>query len=162
MNSVELGIIFTLGSVGALVGAVVASRVAGRLGLGRTIVLSIFVGGLSWILVFFANPSLGIVMLILATFIGSMGSVIYNVNQVSFRQAIVAIELQGRLNATMRFLVWGTIPIGSIVGGVLGQVLGLRAGIGIAAVGGSLAFLWVLLSPVRHIVKMPKRNGPTV
>jgi MFS family permease len=159
MNSTELGIIYTLGSVGALIGAVVASRLAKRLGLGRTIVLSIFVGGLSWIAVFFANPSLGIPLLILATFLGSMGSVIYNVNQVSFRQAIVPVEAQGRLNATMRFLVWGTIPIGSIVGGVLGTVLGLRAGIGIAAVGGSLAFLWVLLSPVRQITKMPSRQG---
>lgn len=96
--------------------------------------------------------------LALATFLGSIGSVIYNVNQVSFRQAIVPVELQGRLNATMRFLVWGTIPVGSIIGGVLGGVLGLRTAIGISAVGGALAFLWVLLSPVRQITEIPKQN----
>jgi hypothetical protein len=45
------------------------------------------------------------------------------------------LEMQGRLNATMRFLVWGTIPIGSFVEGVLGTVLGLRTAIGTAAVG---------------------------
>ena len=158
LSSVELGFVFTLGSVGALVGALVANRIAKRLGLGRTIVISIFVGGTSWMAVYFANPSLRIPLLVLATFLGSIGSVIYNVNQVSFRQAIVPIELQGRLNATMRFLVWGTIPVGSIIGGVLGGVLGLRTAIGISAVGGALAFLWVLLSPVRRITEIPKQN----
>jgi MFS family permease len=161
LTATELGIVFTLGSVGALVGALLANRVAKRLGVGRTIVVSIFVGGISWIAVYFANPSLGIPLLVLATFLGSMGSVIYNVNQVSFRQAIVPVELQGRLNATMRFLVWGTIPAGSMVGGVLGEILGLHTAIGISAVGGTLAFLWVLLSPVRRITEIPRRNDIT-
>lgn len=160
-TSSELGLVFTLGSVGALVGALLATRVAKRLGVGRTIVISIFVGGISYIAMYFANPSLGIPLLVLAVFVGSMGSVIYNVNQVSFRQAIVPLELQGRLNATMRFLVWGTIPVGSIVGGVLGGFLGLRTAIGISTVGGTLAFLWVLLSPVRRIIEIPKKNDRT-
>lgn len=106
LNSAELGLVFTLGSLGALVGALSANRVGKRLGVGRTIVASIFVGGMSWIAVYFASPSLGVPLLVLATFLGSIGSVIYNVNQVSFRQAIVPVEKQGRLNATMRFLVW--------------------------------------------------------
>lgn len=161
LNSAELGLVFTLGSVGALVGALSANRVGKRLGVGRTIVASIFVGGMSWIAVYFASPSLGVPLLVLATFLGSVGSVIYNVNQVSFRQAIVPVEKQGRLNATMRFLVWGTIPVGSIVGGVLGGILGLRTAIGIAAVGGTLAFLWVLLSPVRRITEIPRPNNIT-
>jgi MFS family permease len=159
LNSAELGLVFTLGSVGALVGALLANRVGKRIGVGRTIVTSIFVGGMSWIAVYFASPSLGVPLLVLATFLGSIGSVIYNVNQVSFRQAIVPVEKQGRLNATMRFLVWGTIPVGSIVGGVLGGILGLRTAIGIAAVGGALAFLWVLLSPVRRITEIPRLNN---
>ncbi len=156
-----LGIIYTLGSVGALFGALLASRIATRFGVGRTIVLSIFVGGISWIAVYFANSSLAVPLLILATFVGYAGSVIYNVNQVSFRQAIIPVELQGRLNATMRFLVWGTIPIGSLVGGVLGGIVGLRTAIGICAIGATLAFLWVLFSPVRRITKIPGRNSGT-
>jgi MFS family permease len=158
LSSAELGFVFTLGSIGAIVGALLASRIAERLGLGRTIVSSIFVAGLSSVAVYFASPSIGVPLLILAAFLGSIGSVIYNVNQVSFRQAIVPLELQGRLNATMRFIVWGTIPLGALVGGVLGGVLGLRTGIGIAAIGGALAFLWVLLSPVRQITEMPRQN----
>jgi MFS family permease len=162
LSSYELGFVFTLGSIGALVGALVANRIARRLGVGRTIVVSIFVAGLSWIAVYFANASLALPFLVFATFLASVGSVIYNVNQVSFRQAIVPIKLQGRLNATMRFLVWGTIPVGSIVGGVLGGILGLRTTIGISAVGGALAFLWVLLSPIRRITEIPKQNDKTI
>jgi MFS family permease len=158
LSSPQLGLVFTLGAVGALVGAFSASRVAKTLGVGRTIVISIFAGGISPIAVYFANPSFNLPLLILASFLGSMGSVIYNVNQVSFRQAIVPLELQGRLNATMRFLVWGTIPIGSLIGGVLGEILGLRTAIGFFALGGALAFLWVLLSPVRRITEIPRRN----
>ncbi len=59
------------------------------------------------------------------TFIGGFAGVIYNMHQVSLRQAITPERMQGRMNATMRFLVWGTIPIGSIIGGVLGTLIGL-------------------------------------
>src|SRR5437899_3349861 len=89
-------------------------------------------------------------------FISFIGVVVYNVNQVSLRQAIVPLRLQGRMNATMRFLVWGTIPLGGLTGGLLGTFLGLRTAIGIAVLGGSLAFLWVLLSPVRSLKKIPE------
>jgi len=161
LSSFELGVIYGLGSIGALVGSVLAIGIAKRIGVGRAIVASIFVAGLSWIAVYFADVPLAVPLLILATFLASLGAVVYNVNQISFRQAVVPLDLQGRLNATMRFLVWGTIPIGSLVGGVLGTVLGLRTAIGIAAVGGALAFLWVLLSPVRRIVEIPKRSDRT-
>jgi hypothetical protein len=129
--------------------------------VGRTIIISTFVRVISCIAVHFANPSLGIPLLVLAVFVGSIGSVIYNVNQVSFRQAIIPLELQGRLNATMRLLVWCTIPTGSVVRGVLGGFLGLHTAIGISAVGGMLALLWVLISSVRRIIEIPKRNGGT-
>ncbi|HLE65328.1 MAG TPA: MFS transporter, partial [Candidatus Bathyarchaeia archaeon] len=72
------------------------------------------------------------------------------------RQAIVPLRLQGRMNATMRFLVWGTLPFGALVGGILGVIIGIRPTILIMAVGGSLAFLWVLLSPVRSLKEIPE------
>lgn len=158
LSSFELGFIFTLGSIGALVGALLAGRIASRIGVGHTIVISIFVGGAGGIAVYFSRGSTAIPFLILGAFLGSIGSVVYNVNQVSFRQAIIPIEIQGRLNATMRFLVWGTVPFGAIVGGVLGEMFGLRTAIGISALGGALAFLWVLLSPVRRITTIPKQT----
>ncbi len=45
------------------------------------------------------------------------------------------------MNATMRFIVWGTIPLGAIIGGILGDLIGLHATIWVGAIGGLLAFL---------------------
>src|SRR5437867_12801168 len=95
-------------------------------------------------------------LLMVAFFITAFSSVVYNINQVSLRQAIVPLRLQGRMNASMRWIVWGTLPLGSIVGGTLGAFLGLRLAIGIAVLGGSLAFLWVLLSPIRSLKRVPE------
>jgi len=168
--AVTLGLIFSVGSVGALVGVVLASRVASRIGVGPAILASILWGGLG-ILPYYlsgsltANPlfsieGLGINWSILAImagqFISFIGVVVYNINQVSLRQAIVPIRIQGRMNATMRFLVWGTIPLGALAGGVLGTFLGLRTAIGISVAGTTLAFLWILLSPVRSLKKIPE------
>lgn len=160
---------FSIGSVGALAGVATASLVAKRVGVGRAIVLSIAISGpgLSGIylaaLVSSSRFSIGdvavsgsIMILIVAQLITSWSVVVYNINQVSLRQAIVPLRLQGRLNATMRFLVWGTLPLGGLVGGVLGATIGIRNTIGIGALGASLAFLWVLLSPVRSLKEVPE------
>jgi hypothetical protein len=64
--------------------------------------------------------------------------------------------MQGKMNATMRFIVWGTMPLGAILGGALGSLIGLYPTIVIGAVGGLLAFIPVALSSVRHIVTMPE------
>src|SRR5215467_6921470 len=151
------GFIFSIGSLGGLLGVFLAGRAAKKLGVGWTIILGIAISGLGALPFYFAGPgtsSLEIMML--GFFITTLGSVLYNVNQVSLRQAIVPIRLQGRMNASMRFLVWGTIPIGGLVGGFMGEFLGLRTTIGITAVAGTLAFLWVLLSPVRSLKEIPE------
>ena len=85
--------------------------------------------------------------LIASGLVGSYG-VIYNITQVSLRQSITPRRLQGRMNATMRFLVWGTIPLGAFTGGVIGSALGLRTALWIAAGGQVLCLLPPLFSPV--------------
>jgi len=170
LAGVTAGIIFSVASVGALVGVAISSRVAGRIGVGPAIVGSALVFGVGPIPYYlsgsltasplFAIDGFGVnwnmLFIMAGQFISFIGVVVYNVNQVSLRQAIVPLRLQGRMNATMRFLVWGTIPLGGLTGGLLGTFLGLRTAIGIAVLGGSLAFLWVLLSPVRSLKKIPE------
>ena len=85
----------------------------------------------------------------------SFTAVVYNVNQVSYRQAITPLTMQGRMNATMRFIVWGTMPLGSLIGGLLASVFPVRAAILIGAIVASTAFLWVLFSPVRSLREIP-------
>lgn len=88
-------------------------------------------------------------------FLSGCSSVVYNVNQVSFRQAITPLEIQGRMNATMRFIVWGTLPLGSVIGGILATFLPIRTTILIGGLVASTAFLWVLASPVRSLREIP-------
>ena len=107
------------------------------------------------LLVIPAVPPNGSYFLIAAFFITSFASVIYNISQVSYRQALVQIRLQGRLNATMRFIVWGTMPIGALIGGFIGQAVGLFPALVVGALGGTVSFLWVLFSPVRKVAKIP-------
>jgi MFS family permease len=97
-----------------------------------------------------------IAWLVASVALGGFASVVYNVNQVSYRQAICPTAIQGRMNATMRFLVWGTIPIGSILGGLMATALGVHNAIWIGALGSCLPFLAVLLSPVRSLHTMPE------
>jgi len=168
--SVTAGLIFSISSIGALVGVALATRITRAVGVGRAIVLSELIGGLGSIPYFlsgsltasplFTLAGLGIngyILLVMAgQFVTNIAVIVYNVNQISLRQSIVPIRLQGRMNATMRFLVWGTIPLGGLAGGLLGTFLGLRQAVGIAVIGGSLAFLWVLFSPVRTLKKIPE------
>jgi MFS family permease len=82
--------------------------------------------------------------------------VVYNIVQVSYRQAICPPRLQGRMNSVMRFLVWGTIPLGTLAGGALATWVGLRETIVIGAIGGGLSVLWIVFSPQRHLREMPE------
>ncbi len=152
-----IGLIFAISSIGSLVGAFGANRAALRFGLGWAIIGSSAISFID-LLIPLTGPGspLTIPFLIVALFLATLGSTVYNINQVSLRQAITPDRLQGRMNASMRFVVWGTIPVGSLIGGFLGQTFGLRATLLIGALGVSLSFLWVLFSPVRHLKEQPK------
>src|SRR3989449_9919106 len=123
---VTAGIIFSVASVGALIGVAISSRVARRIGVGPAIVGSMLIGGVGAI-PYYLSGSLttspiftlagfsvnwSMLSIMAGQFISFIGVVVYNVNHVSFRQAIVPLPLQGRMKATMRFLGSGKIPLG--------------------------------------------------
>src|SRR5205807_1363588 len=74
---------------------------------------------------------------------------IYNIGQVSLRQAITPDRVQGRMNATMRTVVWGTLPVGAFLGGILGSVIGILPTMYIGAAVTTAAAFWLLLGPLR-------------
>ncbi|MGZ6267761.1 MAG: MFS transporter [Candidatus Limnocylindrales bacterium] len=154
-----VGVVFGLGAVGALGGALTANKVAARAGLGRTIIGSIALGGPALLLVPLAPHDAPVAWLIASVALGGFSAVVYNVNQVSYRQAITPTAIQGRMNATMRFLVWGTIPIGAVLGGLVATWVGVHNSIWVGALGSCLPFLAVLLSPVRSLRSMPEPLG---
>jgi hypothetical protein len=67
--------------------------------------------------------------------------------------------MQGRMNATMRFIVWGTIPIGSIIGGAIATAFSVHTAIWVGAIGSFLAVIPLLITPVRHLREMPTPAG---
>ena len=85
--------------------------------------------------------------------------VVYNVAQISLRQSITPLAMQSRMNATMRFIVWGTIPIGSLMGGLLATLLPVRLALVIVALGSFASVPWVLFSPLRSLREMPEEVG---
>jgi MFS family permease len=141
---------------GALVGALIGSRVASTFGLGRAIVGSALVFAPATLLVPLATHETALLLIGAGGFIGSCASTVYNINQVSLRQSITPEPMLGRMNATMRFLVWGTIPLGSIIGGVIATASTPVTAIWLGAIGELFSFLPVLLSPVRSLQTMPE------
>ena len=156
-----IGLTLGIGNIGFVLGALLSSRVSAWLGVGRTIVWSMGICGAGFLLLPLAQRSAPVPWLVAGGFLFALGGPVYNINQVSLRQAITPYRLQGRMNASMRFLVWGTMPVGSVAGGILGTVLGLRPTLLIGGLGGTLAFLWVALSPVPGVTTMPMgEDGP--
>ena len=107
------------------------------------------------------NLSLAAVTLFVGWFVAGMSQVIYNVAQISLRQAITPPEMQSRMNATMRFIVWGTIPIGSVLGGALATVVPVRVALVLAAVASFASVVPLLVSPLRSLRDMPEGDEST-
>lgn len=152
-----IGLAFTLSNVGPLLAALSAGRIFARLGVGRTIIASSILGGPLFLVIPFApHGHAALAVLVPTMLVGGFMAVVYNIAQVSLRQAITPERLQGRMNSVMRFIVWGAIPLGSFAGGVLASLIGLKATLIASGIGASLAFLPVLFSPVRSVRKMPE------
>ena len=150
-----IGIAFAVGNVGVLIGAALAERIGRALGVGRAIVASSFLFAAAGFFLPIAEPGTGAAMIAASVALNGFGSVVYNVGQVSLRQAITPQRMLGKMNATMRFIVWGTMPIGALLGGAVGEALGLRPTLWIAAIGGTAAVIPPLLSPVRSLARIP-------
>ena len=156
LTAEHIGFAFSIGSIGVLIAALITGRLTKRFGVGRMLVAMAFGFSLSGLPVAAAPEDLIFPGLALSSFLGGFCGVAWNINQVSLRQVITPQRMQGKMNATMRFIVWGTMPIGAIIGAALGQMIGLHATIWVGALGGLIAFIPVTLSPVRHLVTMPE------
>jgi MFS family permease len=152
-----IGFVLSVGAVGSMIAAFTAMRLQRRFGIGPTTIAVVLVQGPAFLAVAFAPEGNAALPVLMASqlVIGFM-LVTYNIIQVSYRQAICPSRLQGRMNSAMRFIVWGTIPLGTLVGGALASWVGLREAIAIGAIGSGLSFLWILLSPQRHLRDMPE------
>ena len=155
------GTVIGLASFGFLAGAALSSRLPRRLGLGPTIVVSAALSSPAFLLLTLTPARLewAAVTLFAGWSVLGFTQVVYNVAQISLRQSITPLAMQSRMNATMRFIVWGTIPIGSLMGGLLATLLPVRVALVIVALGSFASVPWVLFSPLRSLREMPEEEG---
>jgi predicted MFS family arabinose efflux permease len=148
-----VGLVFAAGGVGALLGSLVAGPARNRWGVGPVLVGSQILFGVTGMLVPLAVlfPKYALPLVVGAEFLQWVMVLVYDINAVSLRQAVTPDRLLGRVNGTMRFLIWGSRPLGSLAGGYLGSRIGLPATLAVGAIGMLLAFLPLLASPVPRL-----------
>ncbi len=156
LTEATLGLVFSVGSVGGLFAALTVTRIARVVGEGRTIPLMALLTVPFGALTPLASQLPPVPALAVGAFGVSYGAVGYNVIQVSFRQRLCPRPLLGRMNASIRFIVWGSMPIGAFAGGVLGGQLGVVPTLWLTVGGFLLGGLTVLFSPLRGMRDLPR------
>ncbi|SFW90131.1 MFS transporter [Amycolatopsis australiensis] len=150
-----VGVLLAAGGAGGILGALCSGTLTRRIGQARAIWLVPLFTMPGHLLVPLAAPGWRLGLAGLGLVAGGFGIIVYNVAQVSYRQAICPDRLLGRMNASVRFVVWGTMPLGGLLGGGLGEWLGLRGAVWVAVAGEVAAVLWVLWSPLRRMRDLP-------
>lgn len=155
-----IGVIFLLGNLGFVLGAPLVRSVTARLGVGRTMLLAALLGGTAPALFPLAKPGDAIPVLVVGWFCRALASPFYGVNQVSLRLAITPSRLLARMTGTMKFLVMGTMPVGSFLGGVLAGSFGSRSTLWLIASVSALSVLAVAMTKLRKVSTAPHELRP--
>ncbi len=156
-----LGIAFSLGAVGGLLGAMATPRIVARIGEARAIPMS----AIAFCLAPFFLPAISLVpdlafpLLVVQMFVMSFTVLLYNITQVSFRQRITPPRLLGRMNASIRFVVWGVMPISALLAGALGTWIGTVPTLWLGAGGELLACLFVVVGPFWAMRDLPDAHA---
>jgi MFS family permease len=153
MTAATLGLLFSVGSVGSLLGALLTGSLARRIGVGRAMWTSAVVSNVGVLLIPLAGGGTPVVIAVLgfAFFLQSLGATATNVHTYAIRQAVTPDRLMGRTTAAYRTITHGTVPLGALLGGLLGQLLGPHTAVAIAALALFPSWLWLYFSPARSL-----------
>ncbi len=146
-----LGGILVTGGVGSVCGSILARRLTNRLGSGSTLIALQVLTGVARLLIPLAAGSIGAVIatLALSEFLLGLARSMFNITQISLRQSIIPDDAQGRVNASIGFVLWGFTPIGALAAGFSAEAFGIRETLAAAALGVLLSTGWMLISPLR-------------
>lgn len=157
-----VGALIAIASSGGVAGAFVARRAANRVGTARAILLFELILPTAALLIPLTTKGAGLALYMVGGFCIGVGVVAGNIIKATFHQSYCPPELRGRLAASTSFLNYGTIPLGALLGGTLGEVLGLRTALWITTAGVPLAGLVLLFSPLRRQRDFPDHQGSAV
>lgn len=162
LPAAAIGLLIAVGSVTVMAGAAFTPRFARRVGSARIVWVSLAVTAPLSVLGAFAQPGWGVLLLLAGIAAGEFGQIVYSITNVSLRQRLCPDELLGRVNATMRVLIMGLFPLGAIVGGVLGDLIGARETVLLSGVLLVLCpiVLFTALRGVRDVEDVPAWERP--
>jgi MFS family permease len=157
-----LGLVLGAGAVGGLIGSIVTTRLSRRIGIGPAFLFGCILFPVPLLLVPLAGGPMWLVlaMLFLAEFGSGLGVMILDISAASIFAALVPPRLRSRVSGAYTLVNYGVRPVGSLIGGFLGTVLGLRPALWIASVGAILGFLWLLPSPIPRMRELPETEEP--
>jgi MFS family permease len=150
LSPLVVGVLFAVANLG-FVGALFAPRIARRYGAGRTMVWSLSIGVLSQFLLPLAQFVPPLPVLFAAELLITACVPVYNITQVSLRQRLIPSDTLGRANATLKTVVWGTLPLGTLLGGALGSAIGIVPTVVAGAAVAACAIPWLLAAPIRAL-----------
>ena len=153
-----IGLAFGLGAVGGLIGAVAAPKLSRRYGIGRMVLAGIILfpaptaaiamaGGPTW---------LAFTVVLLAESVSGFGVMVFDINLNSIIASVTADDMRSRVAGVFGTINYGARPVGAVIGGLLGSAIGVRPTLLVAAVGGVLACLWLLPSPIPALRTLPE------
>jgi MFS family permease len=152
-----LGSIWAVGGLSSLAGAVSAGSMTRRLGIGPAMIAGLILYSIAMLFIPLAQGATlaAALLLIGQQVLGDGAATLYQVNQVSLRQAITPARLLGRVNATAEFLRLGAALVGSLLGGLMGNTIGVRKTLVVGSLGSLLSTLWLAVSPIRALRTAP-------
>ena len=150
-----VGLLVGVVALGAVLGAVLARPVGRRLGTSRAVWLVSLLTTPFGLLIGLTTRGPGIVFFVVGNVMMFVGILIYNVTIGAFRQAYCPPTILGRVVASMRFVLFGTIPIGALFGGALASWLGVREAVWVLLGGNVLSGVVLALSPLRTMRDLP-------
>jgi hypothetical protein len=161
LSPAEIGLAFAAAGPGSLLAATAVARLGRTLGIGTTIWSMQVLTGMARLLIPLAAgiPGSGLVALAASNFLLGFARTAFNVTQVSLRVGITADHLQGRMNATMRFVMWSVTPFGALAGGLLAGTLGLTGTLWLAGFGVLAGFVPFLAPALRTVRELPPSSG---
>ena len=152
-----LGMIFAVGGVSSFIGAMIAGRLP-RFGIGAVMVASLLLAALgdAFIPLATAANAVGVLFLVGQQIVGDSALTVYDINQVSLRQAIAPAHVLGRVNASVRVTEFGAVLLGTVIAGYIGETVGLRETLWLGVALALLAAVVLALSPVRAVRRIPE------
>jgi MFS family permease len=153
-----LGLALGAGAIGGVTGALVASRVGRRLGLGRAYALGLVLFPAALILVPTVTGPLPVVvaMLFVMEFGAGLGVMIIDINAGAVILARTPDRIRGRANGAFRFINYGIRPIGALLGGVMGGLIGVRETLFVVTIASLAGVLWLVRTPVLAMRDLPQ------